>query len=67
MRTDPPALSYLEPEGGWRDDGGGWRRIFEERLERKLVLAAAGIELPPSPEVERLVDRLAARLRAAQL
>jgi hypothetical protein len=48
MRTRPPALRYLEPEG-WRDDDE-WVRLFEQQLERLLRA-----ELEPLAEAERLV------------
>lgn len=61
MRTDPPALSYLEPEGGWRD--GEAARYFAERLRSYLRLAQAGIASPLSPLAERLRAAIAARVR----
>ena len=44
MRIDPPAISFLEPEGGWRDDDA-WVRLFERLLVEKLI--KAGLRVTP--------------------
>ena len=53
----PPALAFVEPADGERDDASGWLRVFEERLASKLALGLAELLPPLSPEAERLVDR----------
>ena len=55
-------IAYLEPKPDeWDDDR--MLRFFAKRLEHYVTFHTAGIPIPRSPEVERVLAMMAARMR----